>query len=242
MKNGKNLQSVEKALNELFKKYGVQKKVTVEDIKNWVFNSTGPVMEASNKFHKKCLNIFPPTDDIDEMNEIMQKFVDAWNFFPHKALQGKSPDEMYREIYGEKMNNPSLKPKKEEKKPKVRVGDREMEWDEFQAMIKTMEKAQEPFKKWIERDALPKYKKYLTQIIKIKKACEEHFDVANLFFQRALHLGFVDLKSIRPAFIHSEFPKWWPTHVMYSDLKPSEVKQSLKLLYKFIELVYGVKY
>ena len=126
--------------------------------------------------------------------------------------------------------------------PKVRVGDREMEWDEFQIMIKKMEKAQEPFKKWIEKDALPKYKKYLAQIVKVKKACEEHYDVADLFFQRALHLGFVELKKIRPSFIRSEFPSWWPTHVMYSDLKPAAVKKSLEKLFEFIELVYGIKH
>lgn len=236
----KNPQTVGKALNALFKKYGIADKVTVKDVKNWVFNATGPVMEASNKFNKKCLNLFPPTDDIDEMNYIMQKFVDAWNFFPHKALQEKSPEEMYRTTYGEKAKNRSSNRNNKKPMPKVRVGDREMEWDEFQTMIKEMEKAQKPFKKWIEKDALPKYEKYLTQIIKTKKDCEEHYGIADLFFQRALHLGFVNLKSIRPAFIHEEFPKWWPTHVIYSDLKPTEVKKSLELLYKFMNLVYGV--
>ena len=239
MKN-KTPKQVEKALNDLFKKYDVQTKVSVEDIKKWIWNATGGAMEASNKFQKKCLNLFPPAETIDEMNNIMQVFVDAWNFFPHKELDGKSPDEKYREIYGKKPDEISSKSKgKKEEMPKVRVGGREMEWDEFQLMIKQMEKAQEPFKKWIEKDALPKYKKYLAQIVKVKKACEEHYDVADLFFQRVLHVGFVELKDIRPSFIRSEFPIWWPTHVMYSDLKPAEVKKSLEVLFKFIELVYG---
>ena len=243
MNNGKNPKLVVKALNALFKRYNVQKKVSVEDIKKWVWKATGGAMEASNKFQKKCLNLFPPAEDIDEMNNIMQVFVDAWNFFPHKELNGKSPDEAYREIYGKKADETSPNSKgKKDTMPKVRVGDREMEWDEFQIMIKKMEKAQEPFKKWIEKDALPKYKKYLAQIVKVKKACEEHYDVADLFFQRALHLGFVELKKIRPSFIRSEFPSWWPTHVMYSDLKPAAVKKSLEKLFEFIELVYGIKH
>lgn len=241
MKNIKNPQQAEKVLKVLFEKYGIQKKISVVDIKKWIFESIGPAMEASNKYQKKCLNLFPAIYDIDELNEVMQVFVSAWNFFPHKALNGRSPDEMFREVYGKKGEEPSLESNDGKKMPKVGVGDREMEWEEFQAMIKEMEEMQKPFKKWIEKDALPKFKKYLEQIVKIKKKCEEHYDVADIFFQRVLHVGFIDLKSIRPGFIHSEFPQWWPTHVMYSDLKPSDVKKSLDLLFAFIELVYGGK-
>lgn len=239
MDKNKTPEQVEKDLNNLFKKYGVQKKVSVDDIKNWVWKATGPVMEASNQYHKKCLNLFPPIDDIDEMNDVMQIFVSAWNFFPHKTLDGRSPNEVYRETYGEKINK-SSKPKDKEM-PKVRVGDQEMEWGEFQAMIKEMEKVQKPFKKWIEKAALPKYKQYLEQIVKSKKACEDHYEVADIFFQRVLHVGFIDLKSIRSNFVRSEFPHWWPTHVMYSDLCPSDIKKSLDLLFTFIELVYTGK-
>ena len=49
---------------------------------------------------------------------------------------------------------------------------------EIGRMIKEMEKAQKPFKEWIEKDALPKYQKYLEQIVKTEKACEEHYSVA----------------------------------------------------------------
>lgn len=239
--NKKDPQQVEKNLNALLQRYNVQNKVSVADIKKWVWNATGGAMEASNKFQKKCLNLFPPAEDIDEMNNIMQVFVDAWNFFPHKELDGKSPDQMYREIYGEKVEKQSLDPKGKKEMPKVKVGDREMEWDEFQQMIKKMEKAQKPFKKWIEKDVLPKYEKYLEQMVKTKKSREEHYGVADIFFQRVLHVGFVQFKDIRSAFVWSEFPAWWPTHVMYSDLKPAAVKKSLEILLAFIELVYGMK-
>lgn len=238
MNNEKNPKRVEKAINSLFEKYDIQKKISVVDLKSWIWNATGGAMEASTKFHKKCLNLFPPADDIDEMNEIVQIFVDAWNYFPHKELDGKSPNQMYKEIYGEKTD--ALHGKIQDKKdsPKVRVGDHEMEWDEFEKMIKEMEEVQKPFKKWIKKEALPKYRKYLEQIVKNKKKCEDHYGVADIFFQRVLHIGFVELKDIRRDFIRIEFPRWWPTHVMYSDLRPVEVKKSLKLLFEFIELVY----
>lgn len=241
--NNKTSQQVTKALNVLFKKYNIQVKISVEDIKNWIWSATGGAMEASLKYQKKCLNIFPPIENIDEMNNILQVLVDAWNFYPHKELDGKSPNELYREIYGENYGETSLKSKSEKQvMPKVRVGDREMEGDEFQLMIQQMEKAQEPFKKWIEKDALPKYKKYLAQIVKTKKDCEEHYDVADVFFQRVLHVGFVELKDIPSSFFRTEFPSWWPSHVMNSDLKPVAVKKSLRRLFDFIELVYGFNY
>ncbi len=241
MKTKKNLAQIEKALNTLFEKYDVQNKVSVADVKKWIWNATGEAMEASNKFHKKCLNLFPSTEDIDEMQDIMQVFVDAWNFSPHKELDGKSPDELYREVYGQNPEADAPAQKGKQLMPKVIVGGREMEFDQFQLMIKEMEKKQEPFKEWIETDALPKYKKYLAQTVKSKKACEEHYSVADLFFQRVLHVGFLELKDIRPSFIRSEFPSWWPSHVMYSDLKPSEVKKSLEMLFDFIESVYKIK-
>lgn len=239
MDRNKTPEQVEKDLNCLFEKYSIQEKVSVDDIKNWIWNASGHAMEASNKFQKKCLNLFPPAKDVDELNNLMQVFVDAWNYFPHKSLKGKSPAELFHETYGEKLGKRSLRPKDEKKMPKVIVGDKEMEWEEFDAMIKAMEKAQIPFKEWIEKDALPKYQKYLEQIVKIKKVCDEHYEVADVFFERVLHVGFIDLKSIRLEFIQSEFSGWWPTHIMYSDLKPAEVKKSLNLLFEFIELVYG---
>ena len=102
-----------------------------------------------------------------------------------------------------------------------------------------MKKAQKPFKKWIEKDALPKYKKCFKQMVKSTHTRENSYDVADIFFQRVLHVGFVDLEGIRPKFIHKEFPHWWPTHVMQSNLTPAQVKKSLDRLFEFIELVYG---
>ncbi|PIZ76189.1 hypothetical protein COY05_02285 [Candidatus Peregrinibacteria bacterium CG_4_10_14_0_2_um_filter_38_24] len=238
MDKNKTLEQVEKDLDSLFEKYGIQGKVSVDDIKNWIWNSAGHAMEASNKFQKKCLNLFPLARDIDELNNLMQIFVDAWNYFPHKFLKGRSPAELFHETYGEKLEERSSKSKNKKEMPKVIVGDREMEWEEFQEMISVMEKVQKPFKEWIEQDALPKYQKYLEQIVKIKKICEEHYEVADVFFERALHVGFVDLKSVRPEFIRNEFPRWWSTHIMYSKLKPMGVKKSLDVLFEFIGLVY----
>lgn len=229
----KTTQQVGKALDRLFKKYNIEKVITVEEVKKWIWNATGEGMEAVNKFNKKCLNLFPEAESIDELNDILQVFVDAWNHFPHKALEGKAPVQ----IMCEEMKK-LPKGEKTVEKPKIIVGNREMEWDEFENMLNEMEKAQKPFKKWIDKDLLPKYKKYLEQIMKGKRSQEDHHQIAELFFQRVLHVGFVNLGSIRPEFIWEEFPRWWPTHVLQSNLKPAQVRKSLERLFAFIDVIY----
>lgn len=232
MLNDKTPKQVENDLKAIFKKYGLENKISVDEIKKWIWNSTGAPMEASNKYNKKCIELFPPINDIDEFNILFQTFVDAWNSFPHKALKGKSPKEMFNEIYGKA---PPSKPVHGNKSPDVIVGGRKMPFGEFQAMLKEMEKAQKPFKKWIDKSLLPKYKKYLKLKEKNESTREEAYSVADIFFQRALHLGFVDLEHIRPEFILDEFPRWWPTHVIGSHSKPSQIKKYLGRLFNFIE-------
>ena len=227
---------VEKSLNKLFKKYDIQRKITVGEIKKWIWNSGGHAMEAVNQYNKKCFQLFPEPKDIDEMNDIMQVFTDAWNYFPHKELHGKTP----HEVFQENMAKAPASVGQSNEMPKIIVGGREMEWDEYERMLQAMEKAQKPFKKWIRRDALPKYEKYLEQMVKNKRAREEHYNVADMFFERVLHVGFISFEEIRPAFIQKEFPRWWPTHVMYSNLEPDQVQESLKIFFTFAELVYGI--
>lgn len=225
---------VEKALAKLFKKHGIENKVSIEDIKNWIWNATGDPMEASNKFQKKCMDLFPPMESIDELNEILQIFVSAWNTFPHKELKGKTPNELFKENMKTAEKSDQFFPSQ----PKVIVGGQEMEFDEYFEMLKEMERVQKPFKKWIEKELLPNYEKYLKSNFKKTHIQKKHSEVADIFFQRVLHVGFVDLESIRPEFITREFPSWWPTHVLQSTLKPHQVAKSLMTLFRFIDNNY----
>ena len=230
-----NQKRVEKDLNKLFKKYKIQDKINVAKVKKWIWNASGDAMEASNKYHKKCIQLFPELDDIDELNNILQIFVSAWNTFPHKVLGGKAPNELFEDSIPSDCMDLNDNPM-----PMVRVGDQEMSFDEFQSMLEEMAELQIPFKNWIEREALPKYENYLRQMVKKKGSRENHYEVADIFFQRVLHVGFIILEDIRTEFIQEEFPHWWPTHVMSSNLNPSQVKNSLKRLFTFLELVYEI--
>lgn len=170
---------------------------------------------------------------IDEMNDILQHFADAWNYFPHKALGGRSPnDVMEAEI--------KKRPKQSRQQggmPKVRVGGREMDWKEYEKMLEEMEFVQKPLRNWIKNNLLPKYKICLEKNYG-KTTAKKHYEVADIFSERVLHVGFVEFDKIRKEFIQKEFPRWWQTHVLISNLSEKEVRGSLKVLFRHISAVY----
>ena len=49
--------------------------------------------EEDNDDLMKAFAVFDRGGDIDEMNEILEVVNDAWNYFPHKCLNGLSPME-----------------------------------------------------------------------------------------------------------------------------------------------------
>lgn len=115
-----------------------------------------------------------------------------------------------------------------------------MEWDQYWAMLRDMEKRQKPFKKWIEKEFTPAYDKYLKKNF-TKRASESHLRVAELFFDRTLHVGFLNFESIRHAFALKEFPRWWKTHVMGVSETPTQVAASVKVLLAFAKEAYQLE-
>lgn len=230
------IQKIESQLQEIIDRYKLAEKLSVAMIKSWINNDTdGSAMEAVHLFQKKWLKFFKKVKNIDELNSIMMVFNDAWNYFPHKSLRNKSPDQMVK--LSENQKRADIPPKNDSM-PKMIVGGYEMSWDDYWAMIKEMEKQQIPFKKWINEDLLVKYKKFLEQSYK-KGTIDKHFMVADIFFERVLHVGFVTFDQIRKNFIQQEFPRWWQTHVLMDSLSEREVLSSLNVLFEFIELVYN---
>ena len=76
---------IEKYIVALLKK--VKSDFTLEDIKAAIYNET----ETDDM--TKIIAMFD-TGVGDEMSNILDVVTDAWNYFPHKALGGKSPEEM----------------------------------------------------------------------------------------------------------------------------------------------------
>ena len=78
--------AVEKALVALLQK--AESKYTLEDIKSVIYNET-----QQNDMAKAIKMFDTHVQDID-INEIVALIVEAWNYFPHKLLNGLSPAEM----------------------------------------------------------------------------------------------------------------------------------------------------
>lgn len=94
MQISKSQQQVEKNLQELIYKYELENRLTVAEIKDLVWNEQGSPMQAAHEFQENFINFFPVTDDLDKLNGIMQVAMDAWNYFPHQILNGRSPSEI----------------------------------------------------------------------------------------------------------------------------------------------------
>ncbi len=228
---------MEKELQGLIDKHKLSNQLSVEKIKGWVFNERGKSMEAVNKFMKKFIDSFQDTNDKD-FNKILEIANDCWNYFPHKILGGKSPDQM---MHQEIKKHSELKNKEEQKMPKMIAGGKEMEWKEYEEMIKEMERQQQPFKEWIDKELLPRYKEFLEKTLS-EKTAEMHYGVADIFLERVLHVGFIEFGQIRNDFIQREFPRWWQIHVLMNSLKEKEVLSSLKKLFQFIDFTFDKNY
>lgn len=91
------LKQVEEKLQKIIDKYNVTDKLTIEMIKNWIYNERGNPMQAVHDFQDKCFSYFEAaSEENEDLNEILQVITEAWNYFPHKSLGDKSPFEITR--------------------------------------------------------------------------------------------------------------------------------------------------
>ncbi|MBU4299498.1 hypothetical protein KJ636_05665 [Patescibacteria group bacterium] len=225
---------VEERIQKLIDKYKLGEVLSIEKIKDWILNDYGEsAMDASNIFQKKFFSYFKNVKDINEINGILQVATAAWNFYPHKSLSGKSPQQMVKEAL---KKNPELKNKKKDKMPDFIVGGRKIPWDKYWATMEEMKETQKPFRRQIKNDILPAYENFLLREKNLpKEIAEEHIRVADIFFERALWVGFLNYEMIRPEFAKYEFPRWWQTHILGDNRDENEIWVSLKILISFMK-------
>ena len=102
----RKVKEIEKSLEKFLKRYGIAGKLSVKQIKKWIWDDEGEsVIDASNRFQKKIFSYLPAIEDVGELNDILQVLATTWNHFPHRSLGGKSPQEIVNE---ELLKNPEV--------------------------------------------------------------------------------------------------------------------------------------
>ncbi len=91
----KTTEEVEQNLATMLTQYGLAEQVTVQEIKEWVWNESGDPMQANKAYTEKWIKFFDLNLDDRYFKTILDAFTDAWNYFPHKSLGGKSPRQMF---------------------------------------------------------------------------------------------------------------------------------------------------
>lgn len=88
-------ETIKKELDELIEKYNLADKFTVDDVIDWIANEDEPdTMKANREYQDKWMKYFVQAESVDKLNRVLQIFTNAWNYFPHKSLGGKSPVQM----------------------------------------------------------------------------------------------------------------------------------------------------
>jgi hypothetical protein len=94
--HAKTAEEAEEKLVLIIKKYGLEKYTSISEIRDFILKDTGgDVRSANNRYFKMVLSVLVHIGE--DVNDALQAFVDAWNWFPHGALKGKSPQDMLEE-------------------------------------------------------------------------------------------------------------------------------------------------
>ncbi|MEI6462430.1 MAG: hypothetical protein WCO33_02040 [bacterium] len=90
--NTKKTEQIERELRDLIVKYKLQDKISLNKIKEWVYEATDKdPSQAFKVFMAKFEKLFISVKNSDEFKNIASTFIDAWNHFPHKDLGDLSP-------------------------------------------------------------------------------------------------------------------------------------------------------
>ncbi len=91
----RTIEEVEQNLATILTQHGLTEQVTVQEIKEWVWNESGDPMQANRAYMGKWMQFFDLNFGNRDFKTVMDAFTDAWNYFPHQSLGGKSPRQMF---------------------------------------------------------------------------------------------------------------------------------------------------
>lgn len=90
--NSRKTEQIERELRDLIVKYRLQDKISLNKIREWVYEATdNDPSQAFKLFMAKFEKLFSKVKNEIEFKKIASTFIDAWNHFPHKDLGDLSP-------------------------------------------------------------------------------------------------------------------------------------------------------
>lgn len=91
---------IEKELVDMLKE--TKSDFTLQHVKDTIFH------EEDNDDMMKVVAMFDRGGDASELDNILELVTDAWNYFPHEALNGLSPQEKLLQYNNKKINGKNL--------------------------------------------------------------------------------------------------------------------------------------
>lgn len=84
--------SLENKIEKLIKELNLQDEISLKELEEIILNEK----EGNKEFNYLISMFVSKIPDINRANEVAQIISDAWNTFPHKSLDGLSPQEVIK--------------------------------------------------------------------------------------------------------------------------------------------------
>lgn len=208
---------------------------SLEDVKDIIYN------EEEHDDFMKIVAMFDRGRP-EEMGTILEVINDAWNYFPHKALGGKSPQEKMLEQFGNDEKKFTGEISNVKKQAEKQLSDElEKEKKLLEDHFEYAKKHTDEYLNWCFKEVLPNYEKHLKKSKLKKEKIEEALGVADIFLHRCGELGFFDFRRIHPGFFED-----FPNSIEIEDTKnktklsKNTVKENLNNFLSFLEIYYGI--
>jgi hypothetical protein len=212
---------VEKRLGKIIKKLKIENKISVDWIKEFTYNFDLPTNQISKKYFGKMMSLLPRNINENDMKEAMQAFNDAWNCFPQKIMNDKSPQDRFFDELGDL----------DDKNPEVLTEQDKMIKDHFEYAEKHLEE----YLEWATKEIIPKYEYFLN---KHKSShIGNRMGVVNAFLELCGRYGFFEINNLHPMFI-SDFPDIFFKSFVGPKISKKNVFVYLNDFLNFIDLYY----
>lgn len=212
---------VEEELRVLITDLKIEDKISVKWIKDFTYNFDLPTNQVSKKYFGKLMSLLPRNIKEEDMAKAMKIFSDAWNCFPQKIIDGKSPQDMHFDEI-EKLNN---------KNPKILTEEEKMIQNHFEYAEKHLDE----YLRWTSEEIIPKYESYLknNNLDKI----DYRMGVVKAFLETCGRYGFFEIANLHPMFIN-EFPDIFSESFIGPKISKEKISIYLGDFLNFISIYY----